>query len=299
MQKLILRISIGLYFCVSSMACDVCSGPSDASNMGILPQFQRNFIGIRYSCKCFRSTQPKSILIPGNNRSANEVTQVGELWGRYVFRKRFQVYAFLPIQKFTQKFSDSVFNNKGFGELSLSVNYMILNTGDSICDRFKQALFIGVGVKFPSANYRKSISDLMQIGSGSVDATVSINHTLRFAKYGFMSEGTYRFNGSGYGDFKYGKKLTISSKIFLLQKIKKVSVLPNFGLTWEYSAKSRHHEIIQWNTGGSALLSGIGCDVFYKQLIFSMNAQQAVYQNLADGYLTSKIRMTAGVRLSF
>ncbi len=298
MQKIVLCSWLVLFAHSPFMACDVCSGPTDSGSMGILPQFQRNFIGLRYSCRFFKSEQPKSVFYPNDNRAANEVTQVAELWGRLVLKNRFHLYAFLPIQQFKQSFKDSIFSNKGFGDVSLSINYMLLNSGDSINKKIKQALLVGVGIKVPTASYRKSIVDLMQVGSGSVDITFLLNHTLRVRKVGFTSEVNYRFNGNGYDNFRFGNKSVISTKLFFVEQIRTVSFILNVGLSWEYASKSRHNEVIQWNTGGFAILPGIGCDIFYKRLIFSINAQQAVYQNLAEGYLTSRMRMTAGVRLS-
>src|SRR5688572_32202916 len=70
-------------------ACDACGCGVGSYQFGILPQQNKNFVGIRYQAKSDETT-------PFHGSQSKEEFQTMEIWGRFYPLKKVQVLALLP-----------------------------------------------------------------------------------------------------------------------------------------------------------------------------------------------------------
>src|SRR5690606_24927340 len=85
----------------TALACDVCGCSVGGSYFGILPQFQQNFIGLRYQHRNFNSEH--LTLFPGEvPLKTQETFHTTELWSRYVPHPKVHLFAFVPFNYYTK-----------------------------------------------------------------------------------------------------------------------------------------------------------------------------------------------------
>lgn len=285
-------------------ACDVCGCSLGGGYFGILPLYNKNFVGLRWSQAKFHAYIAPSQYLSAQ-QSHDTYTKV-ELWGRYYVTQRLQVFAFIPYVYNDMNGTDQVVSAQGLGDVSFMANYLLLNTGESKSD-FKHTLLAGGGIKLPTGKFDqtdkgKIINRNFQLGTGSVDFTLNAIYTVRYKKVGVNVETGYKINTRNTDDYLFGNQFRASGKFFLWQEIGKVALLPYAGLNYEQAAMHREGKILQVNTGGDAWLGSTGLDVYIKQLTVGVNYQKPVsqqYNSDASAQITSKARWTASVTFNF
>src|SRR5690606_7301085 len=134
----------------TAQGCNVCGCGVGTNHHGILPQFQKNFVGVRYHNKTYRS----HLGMEHAAMYSNEHFQSVELWARFYPAKRVQVFAFLPYKINERTEGSDVLRLRGIGDASVSVNYSLINTYDSALATLRHNLMIGGGVKLPTGNFQ-------------------------------------------------------------------------------------------------------------------------------------------------
>lgn len=305
MKKLSILFIILFASITQSFACDVCGCSLGGSYYGILPQFQKNFIGLRWSQSKFRAHMNHGAVL-GEEHSKDTYSKV-ELWGRYYINEKIQVFAFVPYSYNTMDGTEQKIKTQGLGDVSLLANYLILNTGESKTKKLKHTLMAGAGVKLPTGKYDLEDNGLIvnrnfQLGTGSVDFIVSGVYTIRYQKVGLNSETGYKINMRNSHEYLFGNQFHASTRFFYWQNIKSVSVLPNIGVYYEQADQHKDGEIIQANTGGSALLLSAGIEMYYSKFSIGATFQNPIRQSYNSdeiAEITSKDRMTVSLTYSF
>lgn len=288
MQRIIILCVI-LMSMDTTKACNICSCTGMGNSLGILPRFQSHFIGIRQTGRTYQSSHPASILNPEGSVS-NEKYFNSEIWGRWYPHQKLQIFAFLPYNVFIRKQKSGEKSLKGFGDISLQANYLLLNTGDSSKSLIKHALLIGGGVKLPTGTFDKSEYPVFQLGTGSTDILLNGAYTVRFKSLGLMSEGNYRFNGSNSNQYTFGKRLGIAAKAFYWYGKNENSVLPYAGLNYEQTEKDRLNGRAQDYTGSKTAYLVFGTDLYRNQVQVGFNIQIPYMQNMGDGQIREYTR---------
>lgn len=266
-------------------ACDICGCSSGGSYFGILPRFGKHFAGVRYQYRAFSSAHPA---INGEQpASSREWYQTGEIWGRYVPHPRIQIFGFLPYHHFERQEDRSQSTVNAMGDAGLVANLIVLNTGDSLYNSWKQALQIGGGVKMPTGRHLIVQEGLllnpnMQPGTGTWDFPLNAIYTIRRNRVGMNAELQYRINGTNKNRYRFGNKTIASAQVFYWQNLKRFSLLPQGGLSFESAGADRKNGIVQDYTGGEAVYATAGINMYYKRLALGMNVNQPVYQHLGD-----------------
>jgi hypothetical protein len=282
--KIILFLLIFLRIVNQSIACDVCGCSLGGYYMGILPQFNKNFIGLRWSQNkyyAYMDHQSQYLKPEYSNDTYNKI----EIWSRFYVGKRWQVFAFVPYSINHMDGSEQKVWAKGIGDISILANYIILNTGNEADQKFKHTLTAGGGIKLPTGNFKQEQNGLLvnpnfQLGTGSVDFLMSAIYTVRYTKLGLNAEGGYKYNLANSNDYKMGNQWHVSSQLFYWQKIKTVSFLPNAGLLFEQGEKNKDGRVLQTNTGGNTLLVTAGLEIYYKKFTVGFNFKKPIHQNL-------------------
>jgi hypothetical protein len=304
MHKALLLI-LTLHIAAITQACDVCSCSSGGSYYGILPQFQKHFIGVRYTGSSSKANHIPSYIADEIYKPATKLSMhTVELWGRFYIAKRVQLFAFVPFVVFRENENSVISTSYGLGDATLMTNYAVVNTGDSLMKKVKHTLLLGGGVKFPTGKFR-SIDDgdivnpNMQTGTGSFDFIINGVYTMRYKKVGMNTETSYRINTANRDHYRFGNRFNLSAKAFLWLKTKSISFLPNAGISFENAQKNTRNNYEKYFTGGNALYATAGMETYFKHFNLGFSFQQPVAYNLAEGLIKPTQRFTANLTFMF
>jgi hypothetical protein len=304
MRKTIALITLIFAVWQQVLACDVCGCSLGGNYFGILPLYNKNFIGLRWSQARFHSyIEPTKYLAAQQSRDTYSKV---ELWGRYYLTKRIQMFAFIPYAYNDMNGTDQVVSAKGLGDINIMANYVILNTGEGKSE-FKHTLIAGGGIKLPTGKFSltdkgKIINRNFQMGTGSVDFNLNAVYTLRYKKTGVNLETGYKINTRNHDDYLFGNQYRASVQLFFWQTVGSFSFLPHAGVNYEQAAVHKDRDIIQVNTGGSALLGTGGVDIYFNRFTLGMNFQQPIAQHYNSDQtadITGKDRWTASLTYNF
>ncbi|WP_040574897.1 hypothetical protein [Pontibacter sp. BAB1700] len=113
MKKILLIVIALLSINISSQACDKgCT--MGGSYMGILPQFHKNFMGLRYTTRSYTTTATHGQHV----QVTDERFATAELWGRFVPVRNVQIFAFVPYMLNEQSGGHHAIKSRGFGDVT-------------------------------------------------------------------------------------------------------------------------------------------------------------------------------------
>lgn len=285
-------------------ACDICGCSLGGNYFGILPLYNKNFIGLRWSPAKFHF-----YILPSQYLAAqqsNDTYTKMELWGRYYVTKRLQPFAFIPYAYNNMNGTDQIVSASGQGDINIMANYLVFNTDESKSD-FKHTLIAGGGVKLPTGKFKledkgKIINRNFQMGTGSLDFNLNAEYTLRYKKTGINLESGYKINTRNSHDYLFGNQYHGSAQLFFWQSVGMFSFLPHAGVNFEQAATHKEGNIIQTNTGGNAWLGSAGLDIYLSRFTVGLNVQQPIVQHYNSDVtvdITSKNRLTFSLTYNF
>lgn len=272
-------------------ACDVCGCSLGGGYYGILPQFNKNFVGLRWSQAKFYAHMNHDSEYLGEEYS-NDVYNKMELWGRFYVNKRMQVFAFVPYSFNTMDGTEQKVRTRGLSDVTAVVNYMLLNSGKDSTAVLQHTWMVGGGLKLPTGNYDledqgKLVNPNFQLGTGSTDFLVSTMYTVRYKKIGFNAETGYKINTRNSNDYLFGNQFHASAQFFYWQNVKWLTLLPNAGIYYEAAQKHKAGEIVQPNTGGSALLVSTGLETYIRQFTLGVSYKHPIAQRYNTDEISS------------
>jgi hypothetical protein len=280
-------------------ACDICGCSSGNYFIGPFPMFHRHFFGTRYTFRSF-----KSVVAGDPGQFSKDFYQTIELWGGWNFAKKWQVLAFVPYNINRQTSDDGVKKSNGLGDITVIVNYNLLNkqsvnkNGGSI----NQQLWIGGGLKIPTGKFSPDPNDIIptasnQAGTGSKDCLLNAMYAITINKWGINSSMNYKINRKADG-YRFGDRLSSSAFVFRSITSRNTIFNPNAGLLYENLQANKMDGVKVPDSGGNALLAAAGMEIGFKKLSIGFNAQLPVSQNFSNGQTTTKIRGMVHVTFS-
>lgn len=290
-----LFLCIGL--CLSSIAvyaCDVCGSAAGTNGVGLLSQFHRHFVGVRYAQQHFRSGHA---LTGGQGTITREVFETATLWGRFSPHKRWQILAFIPVNRFQQQEDNLTRRTQGLGDVQINANYILLNTADSSCPTWSHYWQLGGGLKLPTGNYSQTIENQallpqLQVGTGSIDGNLNMVYTLRYRDMGFNADMSYFYNTQNKQGYQFGHRQTLAGRFFYQYQYKMLRILPQIGAQYEAMDFDKQDHIKVRETGGEIVTGLTGIDVFYKRFVVGGNFQTPLYQYLGGGKVQARNRFS-------
>lgn len=284
-MKILLTIFILLTLNITtSVGCDVCGCSLGSNYFGILPQYDQHFIGLRWHYSSFlaRMNHNSEYL---ENEYSHDTYQKFEWWGRFYLTERIQLFASIPYSYNRMNGSHQRVTASGIGDISLLVNYAIVNTGEDVGNPWRHTWLMGGGIKLPTGDFRQEdqgrlINPNFQLGTGSTDFTVNTIYTVRFNNVGLSMSATQQINTINPEGYRFGHQRNISGQLFFWHKIKALSLLPNAGVYYETGAMHTDHGIQQTNTGGEAWFAQAGLEVYYRQAAVGFTFQQPISQKM-------------------
>lgn len=281
------------------LSCDVCGCSIGNGFSTILPQFNKNFVGLRGSYARFNSHHVDDYQKVNHDKSTSM-----ELWGRFYIHKRIQLLATLPYNIRSRQEEGITTTMYGFGDASLSVNYTLINkNADSL--KYKHLLLIGYGIKFPTGKHdaeaNSSLANIyLQPGSGAFDYLFNLLYTIRRNRLGFSNDLQYRYCGENLQQYSFGNKYSLSSRLFYWKKLgRSCNFLPSAGVIFEKYDKDLNKGYIQEETGGYINSLSLGCELYYKRIFLSINYNQPVNQHLGNGNIQSLAKIQLNTSFVF
>ncbi len=276
------------------------------SYLGILPQFHKNFAGVRYTTRSYTIHTTHTHLHEGmpmtHDDVMDEVYTTAEAWGRFVPFKKVQVLAFVPYAFNEERTARGTTRYAGLGDITLLVNYALFNTGDSTKNLFKHSLQLGGGVKLPTGTHslhrsEEAYTASLQPGSGSTDYLLNGIYTLRYGKMGLSNDFTYRINSQNSDGYKFGNRLSGSGNLFYWYNLENVlTLLPSAGLYYEHAQAdeyARNHDA----QAGDAFFANLGLNVYVKKVVLGATLQLPLSH--AQGHHASKANKRTMANLSY
>jgi hypothetical protein len=295
--SIVLAITPGLLY-----ACNVCGGSANSQNLGVLPQFNKHFIGIQYLSKSFQRHEDIDHI--SGKRSSDHYKSL-QIWGRYTISKRIQLYAFLPYSynKSNHDGYPAIIN--GIGDLSMIANYRLVRADD--CNPlWKHSLQLGGGIKLPTGNYVRVEGSEglpnMQPGTGSWDVITNLNYSVQYKKTGLSIDGNYTINTANMESYKFGNRFAVSILGYHTLVGKGYSVLPLAGIRIECYAKDFENYRKHWlndMTGGKVVFAALGLQTFYKRIGFNASASLPMVQAYSDNWVSAGLKVETGIQLLF
>ncbi|GAB4132486.1 MAG: hypothetical protein OHK0045_19400 [Raineya sp.] len=271
-----------------------------------MPQFNKNFIGLRYRTMRFESHLNSHIL------RTNEFFRTTEIWGRFYASPKLQIMAFVPYSFNTQTDVNNFSKNlQGLNDVVLMANYNLLNLSmqnDTTMRKFKHNIWLGGGIKLPTGRYNFEEQDATQVanpnfqlGSGSIDFMVNVFYNLRYKNWGFNQDLNYKINSTNSKGYRFGNRISGNSNIFYIYQFsKKFALMPYTGFYYELSGKNQSHREVIKETGGNLLAANLGLDMYVsKKINVGSNYQLPIQQNLGAGEIRAKGRWNMQISLLF
>ena len=289
--KLLSTCILLLILSSAAFACDICGSSPGNYFIGPFPQFGKHFFGTRYTFRSFNSRVDADA-----TQFSKDFYQTIELWGGWSIGKKWQVIAFIPYNINRQASDDGIKSSKGLGDVSVIVNYKILNkTGNKNNNGISQQLWIGGGLKLPTGNFNVDPNDIInpdannEPGTGSVDFLLNAIYAIHINKWGVNSSINYKVNQSA-REYQFGNRF--NSSIFLFRTLSRgqTTFNPNAGLLYENLRANKLNNLKVDNTGGHALLASAGVEINFSRIAIGFNAQLPVSQNFSNNQTTTKIR---------
>ncbi|MBS0030114.1 transporter [Chitinophaga sp. 22321] len=299
MKKILLILICLITVCYEARACDICGCGVGSYYIGILPDFKKRFIGLRYQYKTLRSH-----LGPGGTTSyltTYETYQTAELWGGWNIGKRFRVLGFLPVNFNSRENQGATISKSGIGDIAVVGYYQLFDKQQTIGagQLLVQSLWIGGGIKAPTGKYEpaehkenEDAPNNFQLGTASTDFTLNAMYDVRLMDVGINANMSYKINTNNKYDYQYGNKFT--ANVLAYYKIKvanKVIVAPNAGVLYETAGKDKEAKKYTVDiSGGHSLLATVGLEATLGTISVGGNFQPVISQQLAEQ------RMKAGNR---
>lgn len=306
-MKKIITLTILLFTTVNIFACDICGCGVGSYYLGILPEFKKRFIGLRYQHKGLTT----HISADGSVSylTSQETYQTAEIWGAFNIGKRFRVMGFVPVN-FNERLNQGKTTSKsGMGDIAVLGYYKLLDRQKTIRDkRFVQSLWVGGGIKLPvgtydptDANITQNTQNTFQLGTGSLDFTLNAMYDVRLQDVGINANVSYKINTTNKYDYLYGNKFTGNMLAYYKLNIKnKLTIAPNAGVLYETAQQdinANKHTVDESGGYSSMGILGVECNV--KNIAFGGNFQTPLAQELAGNRVKAKDRFMVHVSFSF
>lgn len=305
--KWIFLFSILYFTGTAAKACDICGCGPGSYYLGILPEYHKRFIGLRYQYKTLRThLGPFGEQTP---LTTNETYQSAELWGGWNLGRRFRMLAFVPYNFNIRQSQEGRGTKSGPGDVAVMGYYQLFNHTGMLGRRLLvQSLWAGAGIKLPVGRYSPSDrADIpespnnFQLGTASTDFTLNAAYDIRYNDLGLNVNMNYKMNTANRYHYRYGNKLTTNVLAYYKIRIAAQTTLsPNAGLLYETSQKDIEYKKYTLDVSGGYSLSAVaGAELAMKRVSFGLNYQRVTSQQLAGARAEAGNRLMAHVSLPF
>ena len=293
MKKYIL-ITAFFLFTNKTMACDICGCGVGNYYIGLLPQFSKSFVGLRYQFSSFHT------IITGNtSQYSKELFNTIEVWGGFNIGKRWQVITIVPINIIHQINDDGILKNSGLGDIAVMSNYKLYNHVSATAGKklIAQTIWISAGVKAPTGKFNIAVNEPnlaalanTEVGSGSTDFILNANYIVSINRWGLTTNLQYKINNTNRYNYYFGNKLSAGSTAYYTIITPKFTITPNAGLLYTHNQINKFNQLKIADSDGYFLSSAIGSAFNYKKITVGCSLQIPLSQRFANGQTITKTK---------
>jgi hypothetical protein len=305
MKKLIFLFLLAAGY--SADACDACGCSSSGNFSGLMPQFSRKFIGIRYRQASYRvdPSQLQGLHDHADQQLHHESYVKAEFWARFYPAPKLQLMMFLPYGFHSKEENGVKQQISSVGDASLLLHYVLVNNSDSLHSAWKHTLLAGGGIKLPTGRYQQRDADLtmfqqgFQVGSGAYSYILNAIYTTQYNRAGFNADVSYRINRKNELDYQLGNQASSSGTFFYRIRGKHFSILPNTGMFYEHIDRDRQYGADQVLSGGNFLYHTAGIECYLDRVSFGFNLQSPLSKQDPSSAPVSSHRVMASLNFVF
>jgi hypothetical protein len=280
-------------------ACDICGCSGSAQTLGLLPLVQRHLVGARWLGQGYRTVPHGSAL------NSREDFHSFDLWGRWMPHPRWQAMAFAPYQYHLRRFDEGPQQRiRGLGDVSLLVQFSILDPYRSASGRWRHAFQVGGGFKLPTGDFRRRapmngletvLPPALQPGTGSTDGLLSALYVVSTRRWGASVDGSLRLTGKNSDGYRFGSRAIGAVRLFHIGNWQRVTWTPYLGAQWDHRGADLLQGRYQPETGGWVALANAGVEVFARNVAISLTWSQPLVHHLSEGFVTPGPRFSTSV----
>lgn len=303
-MKKYLVLFIWLLGAESLLSCDICGCSVSGSYYGLFPQYRKHFIGLRTHYRTYQIKHPP-LFASEQLIYSNDLSFVSEIWGKYQINKKLQGIINFPYQYNQRQENGILLSSHGFGDASLIILYNLWSTPDSTKGFFKHAWVLGGGIKIPTGKYQNSViyKDLIlpgfQIGSASWDFPLSFLYTIKRKSIGMNLEMTYQINTQNRYGYEFGNRISSAIRFFYWKFQPNFSYLPQTGISYEnFGRDIKENRIVKY-TGGNAVWSFYGMDIYKGRWGLGIHGWLPIYQNVGEVHVKMQPRLSTNLLFLF
>ncbi len=284
-----------IMLCNEVRACDMCGGGSSGQYIGLLPAFSRNFAGLQYSHAAFHGSFPSAYSGRPNERTTDHYNTL-QAWGRQRIGSRYQVFAFVPYQ-YNVRYKDGIRRQtSGLSDITVLATRILL---DRHTGPWQHMAFAGLGAKLPTGAYANNngtsadAAPALSPGTGSWDALLTANYTLRKGRAGVNLEGGYTIATPSPDKYRYGNKLNADLTALYTANAGRWTLMPQAGARYEYAAADLYNYERGWvndYSGGQRLYGLFGLQVARGSCGLRLAGLLPVSQHYAGGEITARYK---------
>ncbi len=278
------------------LACNVCGGGLNMSNLGLLSQYRSNHLTTHYQHSSFEHD-----FYPFKVMDRFEKLTIA---ARYSISDKWYARGALPFVKNVRRSDAASIRKSGFSDISLLFGY---NVSDLFASKKQGKMFIDMaaGINIPTGRFKANIYDddvPMSFNAGTGAIGVKINPTIGFYKerFGILYSSDFLLNTASPGGYRYGHQLSQSILGYKAIDVFKARVRlePNLGIL--YSIKGFDHYANGRKVRSTDIKSGngiIGLIVRFDSIIVSTSIGIPIY----DGGTTpeTNIENTFSTQLTY
>ncbi len=243
-----------------------------------------------------------------------------------MFGKRFSLFLTTSFSDNYIYQNDSIIDNvSGVGDALILANYRLFYTkvaNDSLAkNKFLHRFTIGGGIELPTGSFNKKsvkgyetsftantiigqplmeLDEHIQPGTGSFNYLLATQYMVKYNRFGINNDISYKINTINGNGFKFANRFNVNSSLFYLAKLNdKMMLMPNTGVSYEYSQQDwRENEKVK-DSGGEALFTNFGLQFFYQNISISITYFQPVYNYLYGNQPSNKARVISQLSIYF
>jgi hypothetical protein len=300
------RIIIAIFFITivsQSNACPFCGCGGGNLYMGLMPDFSKGFVGIRYHYSQYHTT-----LVSDPSQFSNNYYNIIEAYGGVSIGKHLQVLAFVPYYQNKQVDDDGKTTPHGLGDATVLAQYKVFSSTHLTAGKkvVQQQLWLGAGVKLPTGSFDVDVNDPeltvadinAQLGTGSTDVLLNATYSARVENFGVNASANYKLNTKNSDGYKYGNKFTGNLIGYYRFGAKNTGVSPNAGLMYENIAGNLLKASKVQYTSSNVTNAILGVEFNFNKIGVGVNGQLPVIQNFAEGQTKLKFKAMAHITFS-
>jgi hypothetical protein len=305
MHKITLLSGMLLYG-IFAHACDVCGCAASSFSLGLLPSSNHHFIGLRSGFRTFTTTHPP--LFGVQDPPSSQLFVTTELYGRWKISRKFQLLGMVPYVQNQEQSAEKSLNIRGLGDITILVNFVFVQTTDSLTRHWKQVGTVGLGVKSPTGKFDRTnaanaiddplIGRNMYPGTGAFDFIANLNYSLQRSSWGYLTESSFSYKSANKSEYQFGHALSTTHLAFYRWNINEnLKFLPQAGFNYNHNLSDRiagKPTDLSYN-GGTLLNAQLSIALIYKNWAFTATGQIPLYQQLGNGYVEQKTAFRFGI----